>query len=313
MRHFVAMLIALELVSEARAGRHATPTVRVSRARTGLGPDASRPRAASANARRLLAGVSWPPTADNVIRAAAPLCCCCSSGARCHRSSTAGTTSRPSSRWRSSPCGGRGKALRESSVLILMSVFNGVLGTHQVLLNVVIPLWLVEETDAPARPPGLAVRHQHADGGAAAGAQLRRRRPASATRCGPAARRGLLRAVLRHRRGHARHGRVGHHRAGLGRPRDRDGRGALQSAGDWGLQAELSDPGRRGEYQASASSATPSARCGRRRRTRSWPWSGARPVAGDRHDRRRGSRRSLHPAAHAAERHLARAATFAVT
>jgi MFS family permease len=31
----------------------------------------------------------------------------------------------------------------------LMSVCNGVLGTHQVLLNVVIPLWLVQETDAP--------------------------------------------------------------------------------------------------------------------------------------------------------------------
>jgi hypothetical protein len=30
-----------------------------------------------------------------------------------------------------------------------MSIFGGVLGTHQVLLNVVIPLWLVEETDAP--------------------------------------------------------------------------------------------------------------------------------------------------------------------
>ena len=30
-----------------------------------------------------------------------------------------------------------------------MSLFDGVLGTNQVLLNVVIPLWLVEETDAP--------------------------------------------------------------------------------------------------------------------------------------------------------------------
>jgi MFS family permease len=31
----------------------------------------------------------------------------------------------------------------------LMSVCNGVLGSHGVLLNVVIPLWLVQETDAP--------------------------------------------------------------------------------------------------------------------------------------------------------------------
>ena len=30
-----------------------------------------------------------------------------------------------------------------------MSMCGGVLATHQVLLNVVIPLWLVEETDAP--------------------------------------------------------------------------------------------------------------------------------------------------------------------
>ncbi len=30
-----------------------------------------------------------------------------------------------------------------------MSLFDGVLGTNQVLLNVVIPLWLVQETDAP--------------------------------------------------------------------------------------------------------------------------------------------------------------------
>ena len=30
-----------------------------------------------------------------------------------------------------------------------MSFFDGILGTNQVLLNVVIPLWLVQETDAP--------------------------------------------------------------------------------------------------------------------------------------------------------------------
>jgi MFS family permease len=32
---------------------------------------------------------------------------------------------------------------------LAMSLFDGVLGTNQVLLNVVIPLWLVQETDAP--------------------------------------------------------------------------------------------------------------------------------------------------------------------
>ena len=44
--------------------------------------------------------------------------------------------------------GAEGSALRNRGYL-LMSVFDGVLATHQVLLNVVIPLWLVEETDAP--------------------------------------------------------------------------------------------------------------------------------------------------------------------
>ena len=32
---------------------------------------------------------------------------------------------------------------------LAMSFFDGILGTNQVLLNVVIPLWLVQETDAP--------------------------------------------------------------------------------------------------------------------------------------------------------------------
>ena len=39
-------------------------------------------------------------------------------------------------------------ALRNRGFLSLMT-FDGVLGTNQVLLNIVIPLWLVEETDAP--------------------------------------------------------------------------------------------------------------------------------------------------------------------
>jgi hypothetical protein len=39
-------------------------------------------------------------------------------------------------------------ALRNRGFLALMAC-DGVLGTNQVLLNIVIPLWLVEETDAP--------------------------------------------------------------------------------------------------------------------------------------------------------------------
>jgi MFS family permease len=42
----------------------------------------------------------------------------------------------------------RAGALRNRGFL-LTSVFGGVQGTNQVLLNVVIPLWLVQETDAP--------------------------------------------------------------------------------------------------------------------------------------------------------------------
>jgi MFS family permease len=49
---------------------------------------------------------------------------------------------------------GAGVALRGRGPLrnrgwMLASLFNGTMGTHQVLLNVVIPLWLVQATDAP--------------------------------------------------------------------------------------------------------------------------------------------------------------------
>ena len=44
--------------------------------------------------------------------------------------------------------GERASAMRNRG-FFLMSICNGVLGTHGVLLNVVIPLWLVQETDAP--------------------------------------------------------------------------------------------------------------------------------------------------------------------
>ncbi len=42
----------------------------------------------------------------------------------------------------------RQSALRNRG-FVLLSTCNGVLATNQVLLNVVIPLWLVQETDAP--------------------------------------------------------------------------------------------------------------------------------------------------------------------
>ena len=41
------------------------------------------------------------------------------------------------------------KSVLRNRGYVAMSLFDGVLGTNQVLLNVVIPLWLVQETDAP--------------------------------------------------------------------------------------------------------------------------------------------------------------------
>src|SRR4051794_10907875 len=46
---------------------------------------------------------------------------------------------------------------------LLTTFCGGVFWTNQVLLNIVIPLWLVEETDAPAGAVGLPVRNQHGD------------------------------------------------------------------------------------------------------------------------------------------------------
>ncbi len=43
----------------------------------------------------------------------------------------------------------RGPSVFRNRGFLGMSFFDGILGTNQVLLNVVIPLWLVQETDAP--------------------------------------------------------------------------------------------------------------------------------------------------------------------
>jgi MFS family permease len=43
----------------------------------------------------------------------------------------------------------RGPSAFRNRGFLAMSFFDGILGTNQVLLNVVIPLWLVQETDAP--------------------------------------------------------------------------------------------------------------------------------------------------------------------
>jgi MFS family permease len=143
---------------------------------------------------------------------------------------------------------GRRSALRNRGYL-LMSIFGGVLGTHQVLLNVVIPLWLVEETDAPrvllawlfGTNTVLAVLLQVA---AARGVVT----VADSLR---ALRRGAAFFVLSCGIVLVTHDTIGWVTIALVWIGHVTVTGAelFDSAGEWGLQAELSDPARRGEYQ----------------------------------------------------------------
>jgi MFS family permease len=143
---------------------------------------------------------------------------------------------------------GRRSALRNRGYL-LMSILGGVLGTHQVLLNVVIPLWLVEETDAPrvllawlfGTNTVLAVLLQVA---AARGIVT----VADSVR---AIRRGAFFFVLSCGIVLVTHDTIGWVTIALVWIGHVTVTGAelFDSAGEWGLQAELSDPARRGEYQ----------------------------------------------------------------
>jgi MFS family permease len=143
---------------------------------------------------------------------------------------------------------GRRSALRNRGFL-LMSICGGVLGTHQVLLNVVIPLWLVEETDAPrvllawlfGTNTVLAVLLQVA---AARGVVT----VADSLR---AIRRGAVFLVLSCGIVLVTHDTIGWVTIALVWVGHVTVTGAelFDSAGAWGLQAELSDPARRGEYQ----------------------------------------------------------------
>lgn len=144
-----------------------------------------------------------------------------------------------------------GSALRNRGFLIA-STCDGVLGTHQVLLNVVIPLWLVEETDAPrvllawlfGTNTVLAVL-----------LQVRAARGVDDVRTSlRAERRGAACFVLSCAIVLVTHDTVGLVTIALVWIGHVTVTGAelFQSAGQWGLQAELSDPRRRGEYQGVA-------------------------------------------------------------
>jgi MFS family permease len=143
---------------------------------------------------------------------------------------------------------GRRSALHNRGYL-LMSIFDGVLATHQVLLNVVIPLWLVEETDAPRvllawlfgtnTVMAVALQVAAARGVVTVADSLR------------AQRRGAFFFVLSCGIVLVTHDTVGWVTIALVWLGHVTVTGAelFNSAGDWGLQAELSDPARRGEYQ----------------------------------------------------------------
>ena len=130
-----------------------------------------------------------------------------------------------------------------------MSVCGGVLATHQVLLNVVIPLWLIEETDAPRvllawlfgtnTVMAVALQVAAARGVVTVADSLR------------AQRRGAFFFVLSCGIVLVTHDTVGWVTIALVWMGHVTVTGAelFYSAGEWGLQAELSDPNRRGEYQ----------------------------------------------------------------
>jgi MFS family permease len=144
--------------------------------------------------------------------------------------------------------GDKRSALRNRGYLA-MATFGGVLSTHQVLLNVVIPLWLVEETDAPRvllawlfgtnTVMAVALQVAAARGITTVADSLR------------AQRRGAFFFVLSCGIVLVTHDTVGWITIALVWLGHVTVTGAelFNSAGEWGLQAELSDPERRGEYQ----------------------------------------------------------------
>ena len=142
-------------------------------------------------------------------------------------------------------------ALRNRGFLLL-NACDGVLGTNQVLLNVVIPLWLVQETDAPrvllawlfGTNTVMAVLLQvaAARGVDSVAASLRAARISASffvLSC-------LIVLVTHDTIGWITIGLVwlGHVTV--------TGAELFQSAAHWGFLAELSDPDRRGEYQGAA-------------------------------------------------------------
>lgn len=143
------------------------------------------------------------------------------------------------------------KALHNRGFLAA-TFFDGVLGTHSVLLNTVIPLWLVEETDAPrvllawlfGTNTVMAVLLQVAAARGVRTVADSLRAEARGAACFVASCAIIL----------VTHDTVGWVTIALVWLGHVTVTGAelFQSAGQWGIQAELSDPERRGEYQGVA-------------------------------------------------------------
>ena len=142
-------------------------------------------------------------------------------------------------------------ALRNKGFLAL-NVCDGVLGTNQVLLNVVIPLWLVQETDAPrvllawlfGTNTVLAVLLQVS---ASRGADT----VPGALRASRISAGFFVVSCLIVMVTHDTIGWITIVLVWVGHVTV-TGAELFQSAGHWGLVAELSDPDRRGEYQGAA-------------------------------------------------------------
>lgn len=142
-------------------------------------------------------------------------------------------------------------ALRNKGFLAL-NVCDGVLATNQVLLNVVIPLWLVQETDAPrvllawlfGTNTVMAVLLQVA---ASRGAET----VPGALRAARVSAGFFVLSCLIVLVTHDTIGWVTIVLVWVGHVTV-TGAELYQSAGHWGLVAELSDPDRRGEYQGAA-------------------------------------------------------------
>ena len=142
-------------------------------------------------------------------------------------------------------------ALRNKGFLALMTS-QGVLGTNQVLLNVVIPLWLVQETDAPqvllawlfGTNTVMAVFLQVA---AAKGVS-------DVSTCLRAAYKSAFFMVLSCAIVAVTHDTIGWITIALVWIGHVTVTGAelFESAASWGFQSELSDPERLGEYQGAA-------------------------------------------------------------